>query len=88
MKWTLVDASKLEHDRTYFIECYGPHGIYATMNGIYKNDVRPYLRFDNVMYTQSLHDNNMQTKKFGVIHKPYSESNSDTNYYWKYYRNC
>ena len=79
MKLTPINIENLIHNNQYYIESYGPNGLIESMTGVYKNDMKPLLRFDNVRYC-----NQKITKPIGIIHNP-KDNNAENKFYWKYY---
>lgn len=79
MKLAPITIKGLIHNNLYFIESYGPNGLIENMTGVYKDDVKPLLRFDEVTYC-----NRTSTKRIGIIHKP-EDISKENNFYWKYY---
>ena len=79
MQLVPITIEYLIHNNEYYIESYGPNGLIESMIGVYKDDVKPLLRFDEVTYC-----NRTSTKRIGIIHKPEDISNKN-KFYWKYY---
>lgn len=72
-----VNPEELIDRKIYCIESYGPNGLIRKMTGIFRNDIKPLLRFDQVT-TES------NDKKFGLILS--SESiHTKNEVYYKYF---
>jgi hypothetical protein len=75
-----VKSEELIDRKIYYIESYGPNGIIRKMKGIFRNDVKPLLRFDDVTY-----EPNKNNIKFGIIHYPERTAENKKKYYFKYF---
>lgn len=71
-----VNPEELIDGKIYYIESYGPNNVIKKMKGVFRSDMIPLLRFDNVTY-----DHNENNKTIGIIHSP---ETTDCKNYWKH----
>mgnify|MGYP001142191889 CR=1 FL=1 len=74
-----VKPKELIDGKIYYIESYGPNNIITKMKGVFRSDVMPLLRFDDVTY-----EPNKNNKTIGIIHSP-ETINSKNHWKHKYF---
>jgi hypothetical protein len=72
-----VKPEELIDGKMYCIESYGPSGLIKKMTGIFRNDIKPLLRFDQVTVEPN-------KKQIGLILSPDS-IHTKNEYYNKYF---